>query len=276
MQEATELSQSCVERPLKLGQDVDAKLDFPILEFDEERAAIIEPNALLPQGLLPTRGVACFFKDVIDRVCQTHGAKELHRLNSELGSQPIYELQYLGERLAFFQMGVGGPLAAGWLEEVIAMGVRTVTVCGGAGSLMPDLTIGHVIVPTAAVRDEGTSYHYLPPDREVGVDPRIVECIEDLLREHDVPYILGKTWTTDAFYRETRARAKRRRDEGCVAVDMEAASLLAVARFRQVQLGYLLYAGDSLAGEEWDHRGWQQHAGREALFWLAAEAALRI
>jgi len=259
-----------------LGQDVDAKLEFPILEFDEERAAIIEPQAMLPQGLLPTRGVACFFKDVIDRVCQTHGARELHRLNSELGSQPIYELPYLGERLTLFQMGVGGPLAAGWLEEVIAMGVRKVTVCGGAGSLTPELTIGHVIVPTAAVRDEGTSYHYLPPGREVAVDPRTVECIEDVLRERDVPYVLGKTWTTDAFYRETRARAKRRRDEGCVAVDMEAASLLAVARFRGVQLGYLLYAGDSLAGEEWDHRGWQQHPGREALFWLAAEAAVRL
>ena len=156
------------------------------------------------------------------------------------------------------------------------MGVRKVTACGGAGSLTPELTVGHVIVPTAAVRDEGTSYHYLPPGREVVVDPRAVECIEGVLRERDVPYVLGKSWTTDAIYRETRARVNRRRDEGCVVVEMEAASLLAVAKFREIQLGYLLYAGDSLAGDEWDNRSWQQHSGREALFWLAAEAAVRL
>lgn len=251
-------------------------MDFPILEFDEERAAIIEPLALHTQGRLPIRGVACFFQDVIERVCLANGAEELYRLKAEHGTQPIYELEHLGERLAVFHPGVGGPLAAGWLEEVIAMGVRKVTACGGAGSLTPELTVGHVIVPTAAVRDEGTSYHYLPPGREVVVDRRAVECIEGVLRERDVPYVLGKSWTTDAIYRETRARVNRRRDEGCVVVEMEAASLLAVARFREIQLGYLLYAGDSLAGDEWDNRSWQQHSGREALFWLAAEAAVRL
>jgi uridine phosphorylase len=257
-------------------QDTVAKLDFPILEFDEDRAAIIEPAALVPQGRLPMRGVACFFQDVIERVCQSNGAKELHRLKAEHGTQPIYELTYLGVRLAVFHPGVGGPLAAGWLEEAIAMGVRTVAACGGAGSLTPDLTLGQVIVPSAAVRDEGTSYHYLPPSREVLVDPRSVACVKSVLRERKVPYVVGKTWTTDAIYRETRGRASRRRDEGCIAVDMEAASLLAVARFREVQLAYLLYAGDSLAGEEWDNRSWQQHSGREALFWLAAEVATRL
>ena len=251
-------------------------MDYPILEFDEDRVAVIEPNALLPQERLPVRAVACFFQDVIERVCQANGANELYRLKAEHGTQPIYELHHLGERLAVFHPGVGGPLAAGWLEEVIAMGVRKVIACGGAGTLIPELTVGHVIVPTAAVRDEGTSYHYLPPGREVEIDAHVVRCLEDVLREREVPYVVGKTWTTDAIYRETRARVGRRRDEGCIAVEMEAASLLAVASFRGVQLGYLLYAGDSLAGEEWDHRRWQQHSGREELFWLAAAAAARL
>jgi uridine phosphorylase len=251
-------------------------LNYPILEFDEDRAAVIEPHALLPRGRLPVRGVACFFQDVIERVCEANGAKELFRLKAEHGTQPIYELDHLGERLAIFHPGVGGPLAAGWLEEVIAMGVRKVMVCGGAGTLIPELTVGHVIVPTAAVRDEGTSYHYLPPGREIEVDASVVGSIEDVLRERDVTYVRGKTWTTDAIYRETRARARRRRDEGCIVVEMEAASLLAVARFREVQLGYLLYAGDSLAGGDWDNRRWQEHSGREWLFWLAAAIATRL
>jgi len=180
--------------------------------------------------------VACFFQDVIERVCQTSGVKELYRLKAEHGSQPIYELEYLGERLAIFHPGVGAPLAAGWLEEVIAMGVSKVIACGGAGSLEPELTLGHVIVPASAVRDEGTSYHYLPPGRDIEFDADVVMCLEDVLRKNKVPYVVGKTWTTDAIYRETRARAARRRNEGCIAVEMEAASLLAVAKFRGVQL----------------------------------------
>jgi uridine phosphorylase len=97
-----------------------------------------------------------------------------------------------------------------------------------------------------------------------------------LLTERSVPFVKGKTWTTDGIYRETRARAARRREEGCLVVEMEAAALFAVARFRKVPLVYLLYAGDSLAGQEWQRRDWQRHGGREDLFWLAADACLRL
>jgi nucleoside phosphorylase len=85
------------------------------------------------------------------------------------------------------------------------------------------------------------------------------------------------TWTTDAVYRETRAKVSLRRAEGCITVEMEAAALLAVARFRGVMLGQLLYAGDSLGGEAWDHRDWM-HAddARESLFWLAMDAAIEM
>ena len=87
----------------------------------------------------------------------------------------------------------------------------------------------------------------------------------------------GMTWTTDAFYRETRAKVARRRQEGCIAVEMEAAALIAVARFRDVRLGVLLYAGDTLAGESWDHRDWvSAHEVRSRLFWLAADAAVEV
>ena len=58
-------------------------------------------------------------------------------------------------------------MAAAFLEQAIARGCRHFAVCGGAGALVPELVLGHVIVPTAAVRDEGTSYHYLAPAREV-------------------------------------------------------------------------------------------------------------
>jgi uridine phosphorylase len=103
-----------------------------------------------------------------------------------------------------------------------------------------------------------------------------VTAATTLLGERAVPFVTGKAWSTDGIYRETRARATRRRDEGCLVVDMEAAALFAVARFRAVPLVYLLYAGDSLAGETWDDRNWQRHERREELFWLSAATCFRL
>jgi uridine phosphorylase len=113
--------------------------------------------------------------------------------------------------------------------------------------------------------------------REVEADPEVVAAIVATLERQGVPHVAGKTWTTDGLYRETRARLARRVSEGCLTVEMEAAALFAVARFRGVRFGQLLYAGDDLSGEAWDERAWN-HAtpAREALFWLAAEAALAI
>ena len=97
------------------------------------------------------------------------------------------------------------------------------------------------------------------------------------MHERNIPFISGKTWTTDAPYRETQSTIDSRRVEGCLTVEMEAASLIAVAQFREVLLGQVLYAGDDLSGDEWDRRGWQSRKEiRESLFWLAADACLKL
>jgi uridine phosphorylase len=133
--------------------------------------------------------------------------------------------------------------------------------------------LGHPVVVSAALRDEGTSYHYLAPSRIVETAPEIVSTIETVLAGSGIAFTTGMTWSTDAVYRETKHKTALRRAEGCITVEMEAAALLAVAQFRGVSLGQLLYAGDSLAGGAWDHRDWvQAHDAREALFWLAMDA----
>jgi hypothetical protein len=104
--------------------------------------------------------------------------------------------------------------------------------------------------------------------------PQAVLCA--VLDERDVPYAVGKTWTTDAPYRETRAKVAARRAEGCITVEMETAAFLAVARFRGVTFGQYLYAGDDVSGETWDHRHWQTSSARRDLFWLSVEAVLRL
>ena len=104
-----------------------------------------------------------------------------------------------------------------------------------------------------------------------------VAAIEMVLQAHHCEYILSKTWTTDAIYRETQAKVQRRKAEGCIAVEMEAAAFFAVAQFRNVQFAQLLYGGDDVSGSEWDSRLWDSHTSvREKLFWLAAEACLSL
>jgi nucleoside phosphorylase len=104
-----------------------------------------------------------------------------------------------------------------------------------------------------------------------------VEALAALLAERGVPHRVGKTWTTSAPYRETLPKIERRRQEGCLTVEMEAAALMAVAQHRGVPFGQVLYAGDDLSGEAWDNRAWQTRADvREQLFWLAADAVLGL
>jgi uridine phosphorylase len=251
--------------------------DYPILEFDSAPEAMLEPSRIIKSIDIPEHAVACFFQDVITQLCQQHKARVIKHLKSEIGTHPVYELDVAGKRLAVFHPGVGAPLAAALLEEVIALGCKKFIACGGAGVLDGTLAVGHAIVPIAAIRDEGTSYHYLPPGREVSASPAGVAALERVLKAHQIEYVLSRTWTTDGVYRETPAKVQLRKAEGCLTVEMEAAAFFAVAQFRGVQFAQILYSGDDLSGSEWDHRHWDKHASvREKLFWLAAEACLLL
>lgn len=101
--------------------------------------------------------------------------------------------------------------------------------CGAAGAVLPDLALGHVVVPDAAVRDEGTSFHYASASREIRADPAAVATAVAVLEERSIPHTVGTTWTTDAPHRETAERVRTRRGEGCITVEMETAAFTAVA-----------------------------------------------
>jgi uridine phosphorylase len=252
-------------------------MTFPILEFDSTPEALIEPSKIIRARDLPEHCVVCFFREVIDKVIDEHGANVAVENKWEDGPHCIYEISYHGQRLALFHPGVGAPVAAGLLEEAIAFGCRKFIACGGCGVLEKDIAVGHIIVVSGAVRDEGVSYHYLPPGREVVADERGVNALVKTLDERNLPYRVGKTWTTDAPYRETANKIARRREEGCLTVDMESAAFIAVAQFRNAIFGQVLYGGDNLSGTEWDQRGWQSRSDvRESLFWLCADVCLTL
>ena len=251
--------------------------DAPILEFDPAPTAVIEPGDVIELMSIAPHAVLCFFQDVIADVVERHDGRVVDHVVSEMGRNPIYEIDVDGHRLVMMHPGVGAPLAAGFLEELIGRGCRAFVACGGAGVLVPDVALGHVIVPTSAVRDEGTSYHYLPASRTVEPSAQAVEAIVAAAGHHAVPHVTGATWTIDAYYRETRDKLEARVAEGCLTVEMEAAAFFAVAAFRGVTFGQALYAGDDLSGEAWDYRAWDEHtSGRETLFRIAAEAVLSL
>lgn len=249
---------------------------IPLTEFDPSPSAVLDPfKAIKPVESFPERVVMCFFQKAIATACAD--APQIAIVGSEIGINPIYKLTHNEQEIAVLHAGVGAPLSGSFLDEVIAKGGRKFIACGGAGVLDSNIDLGHVIVPTSAIRDEGTSYHYMPPSREVAPDGDAIKAITQTLEEHGVPFDLGKTWTTDAPYRETQAKVAKRRAEGAITVEMEASAFFAIAKFRNVQFGQLLYGGDDVSSEEWDTRDWhKQHDTREKLFWLAVEAVCKL
>jgi uridine phosphorylase len=252
-------------------------MSYPILEFDPTRLAMIEPSRVIAGRDMPECCVICFFHEVVEKVAAERQATLLVENRWEDGPHPVYEIPYQGRRLAFFQPGVGAPIASGLLEEVIAFGCRKFIACGGCGVLEKDIAVGNLVIVSGALRDEGVSYHYLPPGRQVDAGQAEIAALAETLNRRGLPYRTGKTWTTDAPYRETAQKVAARKAEGCLVVEMESAALIAVAQFRQVAFGQVLYGGDDLSGAEWDHRHWQSQADlREELFWLSAEACLAL
>jgi uridine phosphorylase len=252
-------------------------MSYPIFEYDSTRRAFIEPSVAIRPRDMPEHCVICFFKEVNDQVISQHNARMLAENRWEDGPHPVYEISYQNQRLAFFHAGIGAPLASSLLEEVIAFGCRKFMVCGGCGVLVNDIAVGNLIVVSAAIRDEGVSYHYLPPGREVTANESAVNALVKTLSKRGIPFRVGKTWTTDAPYRETPDRISKRKQEGCLTVEMEAAGLMAVALFRGAVLGQVLYGGDDLSGPKWNSRDWQSKAEiRQSLFWLCADACFAI
>lgn len=253
------------------------KKDYPILEFDENKEAVIEPGKILEPIDIPEHCVLAIFKEVIDKPFGNKDVKPIHQIQSELGSLPIYEIKVNDKRLAVTHPGLGAPFAAAMLEELIALGCRKFIACGGAGVLQKDIVRGMVVVVNSAIRDEGTSYHYLAPSREVNANPKVIGVIEEVLQKHKMNYLVGKTWTTDGYYRETKDKITLRKSEDCLTVEMEASALLAVSQFRNVEFGQILCAGDDVSGEEWDERYCDERAShRDKLFWLAVESCLLL
>lgn len=186
-------------------------------------------------------------------VLKSYPCRKIVELPSAAGITTIYAIAQGNKTFAFFKAPVGASACAASLEAVNAQIVTDKYILfGGCGCLDKAIARGKVIVPTAAYRDEGTSYHYAPPADYMAMPNAPV--VEHFMRENGIPYVTGKTWTTDAFYRETEGNFARRRAEGCLSVEMEGAAVQAVCDFRGLELYAFFTGGDLLDAPQWDMR----------------------
>ena len=244
--------------------------------FDDQSEAVVNPGHIAkPVENFPETLVVTFKAQITDIVKANYTPEEIQHLFASF-RLPIYKFRYKGHPLGLYMTVVGGAATVALMEEALAMGAKRVLIFGACGVLDGRLTAGRFILPTAAYRDEGTSYHYMPASDFVDVPT--AKRVGEIFGELDIPFVFGKTWTTDAFYRETRNNVERRKREGCIAVDMECASVMAAGRFRNVPVYQFLYAEDSLDGETWDARtmGSVPPSDNEKYLRIALETAIRL
>ena len=194
--------------------------------------------------------IVTFHHKVLEKVLAAYAPSVAARAFTANGPIPVYLLETEGQRLLFYMSPIGAPAAGAILQEVRALtGAEKCIVFGSCGVLAPEKCAGKIIVPTESCRDEGLSYHYVPGAAHLVMKNSGV--VAQYLRSCGAPYAAGRNWTTDAIYRETENNIARRKAEGCISVDMEAAGLQAVADYLGVEL-YTFFFGGDILGESWD------------------------
>ncbi|MCC8100003.1 MAG: nucleoside phosphorylase [Clostridiales bacterium] len=251
-----------------------------LTEFDPTRRAIIDPTDLVhPVPGLPKVAVSCFARTTFARMVEALEAVPIATSSVANMEIPVYRAVYQDTPVTLFLSDVGAPACVGLLEDVFIMGVEQLVLFGNCGVLDNAIEDCSIIIPTAALRDEGTSFHYAPPSDKLPVNPRYLDTFLDILNTHGCSYTLGKAWTTDGVYRETREKMERRKAQGCVCVDMECSAVAALAAFRQKEVFQFFYAGDNLAAEQWDCRSLSAKSKlseKDRVAQLALELAVRM
>ena len=227
--------------------------ETPLFEFDRKIGKVCpEYFASTPKNL-PERCVIGFSKSSVNAIAEKYGAPLIAEMHSCTVNLPIYGIDLDGVKIALVTGFLGSAGVAGQIHELCSGGVKKIVACGSAGTLTPK-PLGALVIPNCAIRDEGASFHYTPPSYEIQADGEVVKHIEKTLDKLGLPHTAGKTWTTDAIYRETEDKIALRRSQGCLTVEMECSAMIAVSRFLGAKFGQILYCGDDLSGEGYDSR----------------------
>lgn len=220
--------------------------------FDNQTAAKINPQ--IREDAPGVDACIVTFSYLIEKfVLENYECRQIGQLYSVTGITPVYQINYNNKKFAFYKTCVGAPACVGSIEDTLSeIKTNKYIVFEGCGCLDRTITHGKVIVPTEGYRDEGTSYHYAPASDYIRVSNAPI--VAKFMEENKIPCAMGKTWTTDALYRETTGNIEKRKADGCISVEMECAGLQAMCNFRNLELYMFFTSGDLLDAPEWDAR----------------------
>ncbi len=214
------------------------------IRYEARRRNVDEEYFKVPERLL-----LCYEREAFEYAQQLLNGKPVEWFYS--GLRPLSVGTAEGKEVGAFRSSVGAPAAIAMLEELIACGAETIFEIGISGGLQPSLKPGDTVVVSEALRDEGTSSHYLPPEVKLESSSRLKELLVQQLISDNIEYTIGPVWTTDGVYRETRRKFLKYSGQGVLAVDMETSALFAVAKHRNVEIGSAQVISDVLSAEGW-------------------------
>ena len=249
-------------------------------EFDECKNSTFDPyevENVIPN--FPKIGITCFSHKLMEKYVETFKGEKISEISSANGRIPIYKINYKGIDIALFMSRVGAPACTVSYEEVMAMGLEKLIMFGTCGVLDKNINDLAIIIPTSAIRDEGTSYHYMKGTSELEVNKKYRKEFKEILNNNKVSYIEGKVWTIDAPYRETRNKVLKRKEQGCICVDMECSAMFAVSEFRKKDLFQFFYAADNLDSVKWEQRSLGNNdrlSEKEKIIYLALDLAIKM
>lgn len=216
-----------------------------------------------------------FSKEIHTHLLRTFDCVEIAVLTACNGNTSIYKMNYKGTDLAFYLTGIGSAVAASCCYEASwVTGAKKFIMFGSCGSLDREKTQGKFIVPTESYRGEGCSYYFAEPSDYITI--KNSNKLATIFRDLHVPYVCGKVWTTDSMIRETRGLVLKRKEEGCIAVEMELAGVQAVCDFYDLELYDFLEAGDVLEASGYEVEGLHNANHDFGKLYIALEIALRI
>jgi len=250
------------------------------IEYDDSPIAVLNPwDVVKKVADCPSTIVTCFAENLIQYALTLYPYRIVSYIVASNGNIPLYELNIDGQKIGLILSVVGAPATVSEYEELFAMGVEHILVFGTCGVLDQSINDCQIIIPYAAIREEGTSYHYIADEDEIVVNHKTLSQMKAFFEKRHVHYLVAKTWTTDAFYRETKKKITSMKAKGCVCVDMECSALAALSQFRNKPIAQFFYSADNLDSEEYEVRSLRneiQIDAKQKVVELAVELAVML
>ncbi|MCI0511746.1 nucleoside phosphorylase [candidate division KSB1 bacterium] len=243
------------------------KFSHPALFSPADFIHYLKKRHQLPVQPVPENVIICYHPPLMQYISQHYSVQRL--INA------LHRLEYQATSVGvIFTGGIGAPLLSVHLEEAIALGIKKCIAIGTSGALQKSLKIGDIVLANQAIRDEGTSYHYLAAEKWVHASAGLVAQLRRVLEQDAVRFQIGATWTIDAPYRETITEIRQYQTEGVLCVEMEAAALFAIAQYRNIESCALFTISDSLAELKWKPAFHQRLVMRQLKYLFQAALAV--